>query len=157
MLDKIYLACPYTAPDEETRNFRQRAASRIAASLMQTGVVVFSPITHGHQVAEFLPEALLHSHDFWMVQCLPILKHCNVLVILPLPGWRDSQGLKEELRYAEYLGHELVLLQPETPLQYNKLNLEVLTEAEFAEFVDATCASPSTFLSKEPAPNVKLN
>ena len=54
---KIYLACPYTHPDEVTRNTRVELASIIAAKLMCEGHVVFSPITHGHYVADHLPPA----------------------------------------------------------------------------------------------------
>ena len=63
---KIYLACPYTHPDEVTRNTRVEFASIIAAKLMCEGHVVFSPITHGHHIADHLPPAKLHSHEFWM-------------------------------------------------------------------------------------------
>lgn len=97
---KIYLACPYTHPDEVARNTRVEFASIIAAKLMCEGHVVFSPITHGHHIADHLPPAKLHSHEFWMTQCLPMLEDCDWMMVVPLHGWRESRGVAEELGFA---------------------------------------------------------
>ena len=99
----IYLGSPYTDPSPEIRAARAEMASRAAAYLMQQGFAVFSPITHGHAIAEHLPSELLHSHEFWMAQCLPFLDRSHALVILPFPGWGRSRGLAFERRRAEDL------------------------------------------------------
>ena len=91
----------YTHPDEVTRNTRVELASIIAAKLMCEGHVVFSPITHGHQVADHLPPAKLHSHEFWMAQCLPMLEDCDWMMVVPLHGWRESRGVAEEMAFAK--------------------------------------------------------
>ena len=93
---KIYLACPYSAPEFSLRELRARIASRVAAFFMSRGHVVFSPITHGHEIAEFLPPALAYDHDFWMAQCLPMLESCDVLVVVPLADWEHSRGVAAE-------------------------------------------------------------
>ena len=97
---KLYLASPYTSPYPEVRNARVKLASAIAARLMERGYVVFSPITHGHSIAEHLPAESAHSHAFWMAQCLPMLADCDLLVVLPVDGWRESRGVAEELAFA---------------------------------------------------------
>ena len=99
-MQKIYLASPYSSPDEVTRNDRVELASSIAARLMEEGYVVFSPITHGHSVADHLHHRNAHSHEFWMGQCLPMLEASDCMMILPIDGWRESRGIAEELAFA---------------------------------------------------------
>ena len=100
-MQKIYLASPYSSPDEATRNDRVELASIIAARLMEEGYVVFSPITHGHRVADHLHHSNAHSHEFWMKQCLPMLEACDWLIVLPIEGWRESRGIAEEMAFAK--------------------------------------------------------
>jgi hypothetical protein len=66
---KIYLAIPYTYNPEESF----RIANRVAARLMSEGHVVFSPISHSHPVADFLPRELRTDSDWWMAQDLPFV------------------------------------------------------------------------------------
>ena len=99
-MKKIYLASPYTSPDPIVRNSRVELASIIAARLMEQGYVVFSPITHGHRVADHLHHRNAHSHEFWMAQCLPMLEASDCMMILPIDGWRESRGIAEELAFA---------------------------------------------------------
>lgn len=123
----IYLACPYTADTPAVQAFREAQASRATAHLLIhfahscPGVVVFSPITHGHAIAPFLPAPLRDSHDFWIKQCLPMLEVLDAeLYVLCLPGWRQSKGVSIEILAAQELGR---------PIQYLNYNLEILDEA----------------------------
>jgi hypothetical protein len=68
---------------------------------MQQGHIVFSPIAHSHGVARFIKD---HTHDFWMLQDLPFLDFANKMVVLTLPGWEESRGIKEEIVYARDKG-----------------------------------------------------
>ena len=96
-----YLACPYSHPNPATRELRTRIADDYAARLMAAGHRVFSPLSHSHRVAEFLPTELLMDHDFWMKQDLPILAGASLMVILTLEGWTTSKGIAEEIEFAE--------------------------------------------------------
>lgn len=113
---KIYLAAPYTSNNPEICEARVELASMAAAKLMELGFVVFSPITHGHQVASHLPEEKQNSHTFWMQQCLPILGVCDVLVVLPLEGWDNSKGITAELEFAEHARIPVFYWQLPAPL-----------------------------------------
>ncbi len=45
-----------------------------------------------------------NDHDFWMTQYLYWMDFCDKLVVLCLWGWKESKGLKQEIRYANSLG-----------------------------------------------------
>ena len=120
----LYLAAPYSDPSPEVRNARVELASRAAACLMHHGYTVFSPITHGHYVADHLPDECRLDHEFWMKQCLPFLDRSHGLVILPLPGWGQSRGLRVERRRAEDLNIPELFM----PLSFPESFLSLLKE-----------------------------
>lgn len=95
----IYLAAPYSHPDPAVREDRFHAINRYAAKLMQEGQVVFSPISHSHPIAFWLPEGL--GWDFWQRQDLPMLRRCQLVKVLALPGWEDSKGVLAEMKAAD--------------------------------------------------------
>ena len=45
----IYLASPYSHPDPSVREQRFQNACRIAAELMRSGRIVYSPVAHSHR------------------------------------------------------------------------------------------------------------
>lgn len=92
-----YLAGPYTSSSEAVRTIREHALTMAAARLMDEGRVVFSPVTHGHQISYHLSTP--DDHDFWMRQCLPLLHAAQELIVLPLAGWQASKGLQAELAF----------------------------------------------------------
>lgn len=119
MKSKIYLASPYTHDSPEIRASRVNFASRIAASLMED-YAVFSPITHGHHIADYLPTKLAASHQFWMEQCFPLLEACDMLLVLPQKGWIVSRGVEEELNFA--YSRKIPTLLYESPFHHEELH-----------------------------------
>jgi nucleoside 2-deoxyribosyltransferase len=67
---KIYLAIPYTFNPE----LSFKIANRLSAELMSKGHVVFSPISHSHPIADFLPDELRTNSKWWMTQDLPFVE-----------------------------------------------------------------------------------
>ena len=106
----IYLASPYSHPDAAVREQRFHAACRAAAALLRAGRAVFSPVVHGHPlVAHGLPT----DWPFWQQFGRAFLSRCDELVILTLDGWRESDGVREEVRLARDLGKPILFLGPE--------------------------------------------
>ena len=97
----IYLASPYTSNNQYNHHVRYHHSCMAAAKLMQQGHIVFSPITHSHGIARFIPD---HNHDFWMFQDLPFLDFADKIIVLTLPGWKESKGVKKEIEYARDKG-----------------------------------------------------
>lgn len=104
MSNMYYLAAPYTDPNELIRKERVRTADMVAAALMeQHGFCIYSPLTHSQAVVPFLSMETIQDHNFWMRQCLPMVKAASALLLLELDGWKESKGVKMEVDAAKAL------------------------------------------------------
>jgi hypothetical protein len=105
----IYLASPYTHPDEGVRKWRFHEACRAAAALLRAGVTVFSPIAHSHPISRF---GMPTSREFWSQIDREYLSRCDVLAVLTLAGWRESVGVQGEIELAREMGIPVVYVSP---------------------------------------------
>lgn len=84
----IYLASPYSHPDPQVRAARHVAICKVAAYLMeQLDLVVYSPIAHSHPIERHLRRP--QPHDWWMQQCIAMLRRADAVYVLQLPGWEE--------------------------------------------------------------------
>jgi nucleoside 2-deoxyribosyltransferase len=120
----IYLASPYSVgpkgaygeadtgfASKNMRTRRYKAACKKAASLMDGGHVVFSPIAHSHSI-ETEGMDTVRTGNFWLDQDLAILKRCDSLFVLCLPDWERSRGIKREVDFAIANGIPVSYLEP---------------------------------------------
>ena len=105
-----YLASPYSHPDPAVREERYRAACRAAAALLLAGQPIFSPIAHSHPLVAY---GLPADWSFWQRYDREMLARCDEVVVLMLVGWRESVGVREEIRIARELGKPVRYLVPE--------------------------------------------
>lgn len=98
----IYLAAPYSHIEPLVREFRFNAACLAAAKLIDRGIVVYSPISHSHPIAQ--TGRIDGSWATWGKQCLALLDVCTYLLVLMLPGWEKSVGLKAEIDFCNAKG-----------------------------------------------------
>lgn len=94
----IYLAGPYTSNDDEVRKNRFIELTKMCGKIMKLGYVVFSPISHSHLVAEMVK--MPTDWEFWKKIDLKFMDCCKILAIYAIPGWTESLGVSEEMRYA---------------------------------------------------------
>ena len=94
-----YLAQPYTDPDEEVMEQRFIEACRVSACLFRNGVLVFSPIAHTHPIA--VHGDLPKGFEFYERYDKAMIDRCSGVIVLQLPGWKDSVGVAAEIRYAK--------------------------------------------------------
>jgi hypothetical protein len=106
----IYLACPYSHPDPAVRQERFREACRVAAAMIRTGEVVFSPVIHNHPLVE---HGLPSDWEFWDRFDRVCLERCDEIVVLMLDGWEASVGVQAELAITRGLGKPVRFLAPE--------------------------------------------
>jgi Domain of unknown function (DUF1937) len=93
----IYLASPYSHPEQAIREQRFRDACHAAASLMRLGQQVFSPIAHGHPLTR---HGIPGDWSFWERHAHWYLERCDEVVVLTLDGWEQSVGVRAELDLA---------------------------------------------------------
>ncbi len=106
---KIYLACPYSAPDYLTRTTRFECANRLAGELIGQGHIVFSPISHSNPIANHMNNHL--SHECWLAQDKEFIDWCDEVYVLAIPGWEESRGVQWEINYAKKLGKHVVIME----------------------------------------------
>jgi hypothetical protein len=112
----IYLASPYSAKkpdgslDHEIMEQRFDAVCRHAGKMMNCGIVVYSPIAQCHPIA--VRVGLPRTWDFWERFDRVMIQGASKLVILRLPGWRESTGVTAERKIAEELGIEITEVDP---------------------------------------------
>lgn len=102
-MKRLYLAAPYTSPCKELILSRVEAVNKLAASLMDQGYCVFSPISHSHPISEYTKADAL-DHDFWLNQDLEFMEWADEVWVYKLAGWEESRGIKREIEYANKLG-----------------------------------------------------
>lgn len=104
----IYLASPIKHTDKQIVEIRVRLACRVAAEFYDSGHAVFCPASHGYHFASVTRNNVIQPWEYWRSIDIPILTRCcNELIIITLPGWESSHGVREERRIAECLGYDI--------------------------------------------------
>jgi hypothetical protein len=95
----IYLASPYSHPEQSVRDDRYDAVTKLAAKLVEKGVYFIPPITFNVPLAPYLtnPDT---SWEFWKPFDLMLIDRCDELWIFTYPGFYQSVGLRAEVLYA---------------------------------------------------------
>lgn len=107
----IYVASPYSNPDERVRHENYLIVTKIVADLVSRGYVAISPITYGHILAEHTKMST--DWDFWMDFCLVLLGKCDeILVCNTMVGWEESRGVTAEIEFAKKNGIKVKYLNP---------------------------------------------
>lgn len=106
----IYLASPYSHDDREIRVQRYLdAVAACAAIITATEHTPYSPIAHWHPVPT--NHGIVGDWQFWRRHDVEMLRRCDEVWVLMLQGWRESEGVKEEVRIATMLGLPVEYLQ----------------------------------------------
>jgi len=102
MSELIYIASPYSHADETVKRDRFDAVCEYAGHLMKLGHVVYSPIAHSHPIA--MRSGLPTDWDYWKTFDHAMITRSTSLMVLMLPGWEESEGVKAEVQMAQALG-----------------------------------------------------
>jgi hypothetical protein len=104
-----YLAIPYTDPNPEVMCSRFELANRTAAELMKQGLLIYSPISHSHPIAQY---GLPLDWEYWQHYDKEILSICDELIVIMANGWEKSKGVSAEIETA---------ITMNIPITYKKL------------------------------------
>jgi len=95
----IFLSSPYSHVDDNIRIENYERVCEISAKLVSEGHVVISPIAYGHTLLKY--REMPSDWEFWKNFCVTLLEKCDKLIVVKMPGWDKSTGVKEEILYAQ--------------------------------------------------------
>lgn len=90
-----YLATPYAAHGSG-RIAAFYEACDLASRLLAAGVMVFSPIAHGHAIADYATKNPFGEAE-WRTFDLLFAPFCDSLIVGHLDGWERSEGIASEI------------------------------------------------------------
>ena len=105
----IYLCSPYSHPNPVVMQYRYQKACRATAKLIAAGIPVFSPLCNSVPAVEL--GGLETDHDGFLAVDIPILQRCDEVLILGLPQWEESLGVRKEMFEALALRKPIVLIE----------------------------------------------
>lgn len=124
----IYLAAPYTHSDPAVMQQRVETANQCLLALTDEGHTTFSPLSYFPMLSPALPEK---SYDFWLEKCLDFVAVSHALVVIPIPGWRESKGVSVEVFTAINAGLQVGCFFDSVMAE--KGLLEAVTQEEFQD------------------------
>jgi len=117
----IYIASPYSHPDQIVRGRRYDEVMAITARLIEGGIHAMSPIVHSHEMAE--RHNMKGDFDFWHGYCLTMLDSCSAMIVVQLPGWNASAGVKVEMQHAIKTGKQVIIIDGSEPVSLIKARI----------------------------------
>lgn len=105
-----YLASPYA----KWKNKDDAAAhvAALAGRLLQQDVPTFSPIAHWHFIRQYAPTLNSLTHDQWLETDKHFVDQAHGLIVAGLPGWNESTGVAQEIKWFKEVGKPMFLLDP---------------------------------------------
>ena len=101
MSNIIYFASPYSDKDKNKVEERYQLTAKKVAELTSEGNVVLSPIVYGHTLLQF--HEMPGDWKFWKNFCESFLYKSDEMIVFKLPGWENSEGIKEEIKLSNSL------------------------------------------------------
>jgi hypothetical protein len=105
----VYLGVPYAHLDERHRWDRLDLVNKAVAYLFNHGYFVFLPISYKEAGALGGDRKAWAEYDGRMLSC------CDLLMVLTIPGWQESAGVKAEMNLAASSGKPVRFLNIANP------------------------------------------
>jgi len=121
----VYLATPYSwkpkskeigvnkpdtkEKDKQVREERYEKVNKVSAKLLLSGFWVYSPISMTHPIAQYIPEEK-DCYDLWIPLDLNLLLKCDLVFVLCIDGWKESDGVTKEINFAKEQGIPVVYI-----------------------------------------------
>ena len=110
-----YLASPYSHEDPWEMERKYLQVLEAIDSTFSHGRAYYSPIVHFHELAKTMNAP--RTSPVWSFHNRNMLNSSAGLVILTLPGWQYSVGIKEERTWAEEFGLSIETLSVDGTLR----------------------------------------
>lgn len=94
-----YLGLPYSDKNPLVEDWRAEVSNVIAVDLTKQGRIIFAPISAWHHIAK--KYELPGTFEYWLKLDEEFIKISKKLLIITLPGWKESKGVTEEIKLAK--------------------------------------------------------
>jgi Domain of unknown function (DUF1937) len=123
-----YLASPYSDENALIRQFRYDLVNLAAAELMKCGVSCIEPIASSHHKAATYE--LPKGYTFWKDRDRLFISKCDGVIVLCISGWKQSEGVTDEIAHAKELGIPVIYLDPKSVFKASDIVRAMNFEAE---------------------------
>jgi hypothetical protein len=106
-----YLGLPYSSADPFIEDWRAEISNMVAVDLTKQGRIIFAPISAWHHLAR--KYKLPGTFEYWLRLDEEFIKVSKKLLIITLPGWRESTGVTEEIKLAHKYYVPVKYIDPE--------------------------------------------
>lgn len=107
---KIFLACPYSHTDAKVVHERFIQCNEVAATIVESGNAVFSQVSMSHPInLAFKDKDSAAIGKLWGPVDAVFMEAMEELIILDLPGWDISSGIKREIEFFKNKGRPVSL------------------------------------------------
>ncbi|PHS17082.1 MAG: hypothetical protein COA86_10505 [Kangiella sp.] len=104
-----FLACPYSDPDPEVVTKRFDECTKAAAAISLKGIPVYSQITISHPINQSVTENFKGEKVNWAPIDKAFMDKCDAIIVLEMPGWKESGGVQREIDYFKDRGAKVWL------------------------------------------------
>jgi len=94
----VFVATPFWSFDKEVSERRTAIISKYCGQLLREGIMCTSPVVFGVTILKYTD--LPGNFAFWDKLSFTTLAASDVLHVLMLPGWDESRGVSEEIKFA---------------------------------------------------------
>lgn len=121
--DKVYyLASPYSHDSNFIKELRYQAIACVAARLIKDHhLILLEPIASCHQKSGLYD--MPTGYEYWKTRDRKMIELSDGIIVCMLPGWKESEGVTDEIEYAESLGKDLIYLPISAILTQEELNV----------------------------------
>lgn len=107
-----YLACPIRVmnPDDHVSfGHRRDMNGHLLLAMARQGFTCYSPLLHWLSVAPSMGE----DWETWKKVSLDMIDASSRIIVIALPGWRESVGVTAEIQHAGKTGKNVFMFLPD--------------------------------------------
>lgn len=109
----IFISAPFNHSERSVREYRIQKAAEYSAYFLQKGILAINPTLYGLQLIQYTDNFNDTGWETWKPLCLGIMEHCTQCVVITMPGWDTSTGVRGEIECAVQLGIPVKYISPE--------------------------------------------
>lgn len=107
-----YLAGPHKGTPEQEAH-RVETCLKLTVAFLSQGIYVFSPIVYSSKLIESLYySSAQERRDILFPYLLDFLKVSKGMILVTMEGWKESWGVREELKFCQEKGIPVYRIDP---------------------------------------------